>query len=259
MIKRPGAFDRLAAGYSKVIVLNANALKKLKGIKTELIVLQASPGLHVAEQILQFAAGLTGAEIVDADRRYVIGKGGGSTIMDRLTIGEDDILINVHLGCGRTLLHGWKLFFRDSAVDKKMWPIEAYIELGKALTKSDPRVRISVTGTRNEAYLARKFASHVPRTINLAGKTTVADLHGLMQRLNLFISHDCGVMHIAAASDVPMVGLFGPTNPDATGPYPLRPQHVILKKDLMRDISVSEVNKAALKLLDLVLLNTTAQ
>ena len=56
-------------------------------------------------------------------------------------------------------------------------------------------------------------------------------------------------MHIAAATDVPMVGLFGPTNPAATGPYPLRPQHVIIQKPAMTDIAPAEATEAALELI----------
>ena len=248
---KPRTFDKLAAGYDKVLAFNVNALKKLAGMATQPITVTPAPGLHMAEQLLSFAAGLLGCEISDADRRYIIGEGKGapSRILDKVDVGDDDVLVNIHLGCGRTLLHGWKIFYRQRAVDKKMWPIEAYIELGQALVRADPRIRITVTGTRNEAYLARQFVRDVPGSVSLAGQTSVADLYRLMQRLNLFISHDCGVMHIAAATEVPMVGLFGPTNPAATGPYPLRPQHVIIQKLSMAKIGTSDVVSAALRLL----------
>lgn len=251
VVSRARAFDKLAANYSKVIAFNNNALKKLAGTQTRLIKPDPVLGLHQAEQLLQFTASLLDCQIAEADRRYVIGNGTGpaSTILAGLDVADDDILINIHLGCGRTLLHGWKLFYRDRAVDKKMWPIEAYIQLGQSLAATDPRVRISLTGTRNEAFLARKFVRSVPRSINVAGKTTVADLYRLMGRLDLFISHDCGVMHIAAASDVPMVGLFGPTNPAATGPYPVKPQQLLIQKPSMADIGIDEVTTAACRLL----------
>ena len=245
------AFDKLAAHYDKVLAFNANALKKLAGMSTHPITVTPTPGLHVAEQLLSFAASLLGCEITDADRRYIIGEGRGapSRIWNKVGAGDDNILVNIHLGCGRTLLHGWKIFYRQRAVDKKMWPIEAYIELGQALVRVDPRIRITVTGTRNEAYLARQFVRRVPGSVSLAGQTSVADLYQLMQRLDLFISHDCGVMHIAAATDVPMVGLFGPTQPAATGPYPFRPQHAIIQKAVMTDIGVAEVVETAMCLL----------
>jgi ADP-heptose:LPS heptosyltransferase len=83
----------------------------------------------------------------------------------------------------------------------------------------------------------------------LVGKTTVSDLSALMKRANLFIAHDCGVFHIAVASNVPIVGLFGPTNPEFTGPYPVKPQHIVIKKEAMADIAEEEVVDAALNLL----------
>jgi ADP-heptose:LPS heptosyltransferase len=77
----------------------------------------------------------------------------------------------------------------------------------------------------------------------------VADLSALMKRADLFIAHDCGVFHIAAASNVPIVGLYGPTSPIATGPFPVKPQHKVIKKSEMTDISVDEVVASVLDLL----------
>jgi hypothetical protein len=48
---------------------------------------------------------------------------------------------------------------------------------------------------------------------------------------------------------VPIVGLYGPTNPVATGPFPIKPQHTVIKKETMTDISLDEVVASALDLL----------
>lgn len=244
--------DKLAQQYNKIIVLNKNALKKLAGIKTPFI--QAPPftnAVHHAEHLLQFVAELLGVSIVDDDHRYVIQtQQTAEKILAKFSLASDANLINIHLGCGTTVLHGWKFFYARRADDKKLWSIDAYIALGNALMQAVPDLRIAITGTSNESFLAKKFEKNVPNTINLVGKTTVSDLCALMQRANLFIAHDCGVFHIAAATDVPIVGLYGPTNPVATGPFPLRPQHTVIKKDNMADIAVKEVVTAATRLLE---------
>jgi heptosyltransferase-1 len=47
-------------------------------------------------------------------------------------------------------------------------------------------------------------------------------LIALTRRANLFIGGDTGPMHLAAALDVPVVALFGPTNPARNGPFATR-------------------------------------
>lgn len=246
------AFDKLAKGYDRVICLNVNAKKKLGDIQTPMTTIgNISGDSHHAEQLLQFVAGLLGREVTDEDRPYFIHSTPGlaSALLKNAGLAQDTLLISIHLGTGTTKLHGWKFFYSKRSDDKKLWPVDEYIKLGKALMAANPKVRIIITGTRNESFLAKQFEREVPGTINLVGKTSVADLHSLMQCVDLFIAHDCGVFHVAAASDVPIVGLFGPTNHVQTGPYPLRPQHKLIKKAEMAEITVPEVVDAAFALI----------
>lgn len=250
IIKSARAFDKLAKDYSQVICLNNNALKKLGSVQTRMqAVGHLVQDVHHAEQLLQFVASIFGREVSDADRSYVIdgSQGKADALLGKHDVAPDALLVNIHLGCGTTLLHGWKFFYHKRSDDKKLWPIEQYVHLGNALVNALPGVRIVITGTRNESFLAKKFTRQVPGTINLVGKTSVPDLRQLMNRASLFIAHDCGVFHIAAASEVPIVGLFGPTNHILTGPYPQRPQHTVIKKESMAEISVEEVVAAALR------------
>lgn len=244
--------DKLAKQYTQLIVLNKNALKKLGQLHTNfMLVPPMTDSVHHAEHLLQFMASLLNVTVTDADRQYVIQSQLLSAPVSKgLANAANRLLINIHLGCGTTVLHGWKFFYARRADDKKLWSIDAYIALGNALMAAIPNLSISITGTSNESFLAKKFENNVPNTINLVGKTTVSDLYQLMQQANLFIAHDCGVFHVAAATDIPIVGLYGPTNPIATGPFPNRPQHIIIKKAEMADISVDEVVSAAQTLLE---------
>jgi ADP-heptose:LPS heptosyltransferase len=246
------AFDKLAKGYDRVICLNANAKKKLGDAQTQMTTIgNLSGNSHHAEQLLQFMGGLLQREVADEDRLYFIHSTPdlATALLKDAVIASDNLLITIHLGCGTTKLHGWKFFYSKRADDKKLWPVDEYIKLGQALIAANPKVRIIITGTRNESFLAKQFEREVPGTINLVGKTSVADLHSLMQRVDLFIAHDCGVFHVAAASDVPIVGLYGPTNHVLTGPYPIKPQHHLIKKTEMAEITVPEVVDAAFALI----------
>ena len=242
--------DRLAKNYDQHICLNTNALKKIKGHKTQFNVIpEYVAGVARGEQQLQFMASLLNAPIIDADRQYVIGNGIAGKFTGLGNVNVKDVLINIHLGCGTTSLHGWKFFYKNRAVNNRLWTVDQYIALGLALIQANPAIRIVVTGTKNEAFLAKQFQQSVPNTINLVGKTSAKDVFDLMQDLSLFIAHDCGVFHLAAASTVPILGLYGPTDPILAGPYPVRAQHHIIKAESMAAIETATVLNAALALL----------
>ena len=54
--------------------------------------------------------------------------------------------------------------------------------------------------------------------VNLIGRTTVRQMMAVIARSSLMITNDSGPMHIAAALGIPVVALFGPTDPVATAP-----------------------------------------
>jgi ADP-heptose:LPS heptosyltransferase len=53
---------------------------------------------------------------------------------------------------------------------------------------------------------------------NLAGKTGLRDLCYLLKGASLFVGVDSGMMHLASSLDIPVVGIFGPTDPFYVGP-----------------------------------------
>lgn len=57
------------------------------------------------------------------------------------------------------------------------------------------------------------------KPLNLAGKSNMTGLVGLLARSDALLTNDSGPMHIAAALKKPCVALFGATNPVLTGPY----------------------------------------
>jgi heptosyltransferase-2 len=58
----------------------------------------------------------------------------------------------------------------------------------------------------------------VDRIENLAGKMGLKDLCYLMRDADLFVGVDSGIMHLASSFDIPVVGIFGPTDPFYVGP-----------------------------------------
>ncbi len=53
---------------------------------------------------------------------------------------------------------------------------------------------------------------------NLVGKMSLKDICYLLRDADLFVGVDSGIMHLASSFDIPVVGIFGPTDPFYVGP-----------------------------------------
>ena len=74
-------------------------------------------------------------------------------------------------------------------------------------------------GTAAEQQVSDAIAAGIKGpSISLVGKTAIADLPALLSRCHLFVGNDSGAMHVAAAVDLPVVAIFGPTDPFGTAP-----------------------------------------
>ena len=106
----------------------------------------------------------------------------------------------------------------------KMWPGERFAELAQRLTAENgilPNARIAVFGGPGEEALAAPALAALPadRVMNFIGKLDLLDIAAALQRCALYIGNDSGLMHLAAASGVPTVGLFGPSREENYGPW----------------------------------------
>jgi heptosyltransferase I len=109
-----------------------------------------------------------------------------------------------------------------AAQPNKRWPIERFTELADKIS-SRFGMQIVATGSQAEREYIETIGK---RVINLAGKTTIRELVPLMRKASLVVSNDTGPGHIAAAVGMPIVMIFGPTNPARVCPYK-RPQCVV--------------------------------
>jgi ADP-heptose:LPS heptosyltransferase len=83
----------------------------------------------------------------------------------------------------------------------------------------------------------------------LIGRFSLPEIAAFLSRASLFVGNDSGLMHLAAASGAPTLGLFGPTN---AGEYaPAGPRAVALAGPdaAMSSISVDAAMTAAVRLL----------
>ena len=104
----------------------------------------------------------------------------------------------------------------------KWWPAPRFAELADRLVESDNcRIILSCAPGATEKEIARQIAVNAQHpVISLAEENLrLTDLKELIRRCRLMIGNDTGPCHIAAAFNVPLVTIFGPTDPrwTATG------------------------------------------
>lgn len=109
----------------------------------------------------------------------------------------------------------------------KQWRAERYAEVVERLTGPDgvlPGARIAIFGAPHEhdqaAELRQRLSILAPgRVIDAMQSTDLLTVAAALERCQFFIGNDSGLMHMAAAMAVPTIGLFGPSNDIAYGPW----------------------------------------
>ncbi len=100
----------------------------------------------------------------------------------------------------------------------RQWPDKFYVQLADLFVSTDSwQVLLMGTAriqTRVESFL-RDFGGN---SVNLVGKTTLGDALAVLRRVNLVISEDSGLMHMAWISGIPTVALFGSSRHDWSSP-----------------------------------------
>ncbi len=98
----------------------------------------------------------------------------------------------------------------------KRWPAERYGEVARRLADQGVGSILNYGPGEEELVRAAEAASGgTARAMSL----TITELIALTRRARLFIGGDTGPMHLAAALQVPVVAIFGPTDPARNGPY----------------------------------------
>ena len=158
----------------------------------------------------------------------------------------------------------------------RRWPEAAFAQLAADLAAHGDDCWVMVTAGPSDRTAAHRIlaaararaGSAGPRVLDGEGYS-LAELRALLDRAALFVGGDSGPLHIAATSEVPIVGLYGPTLPLRSAPWrpasvptasveagdlPCRPcdQRVCVHGDYrcLSAIPVSQVSQAAAQLLD---------
>ncbi|MDO8607374.1 MAG: glycosyltransferase family 9 protein [Phaeospirillum sp.] len=106
----------------------------------------------------------------------------------------------------------------------KQWPADRFAAVVARLTAMDgvlPGARLAVFASPSERPAILPVLSAVPpdRLIDLVGRVDLATATACLRRCSLYLGNDSGLMHMAAASGVPTLGLFGPSSELFYGPW----------------------------------------
>jgi len=115
--------------------------------------------------------------------------------------------------------------------DRRRWPEFCFAELIDRLVVETESTFL-LFGGPEESLLREKLMSLVRAGTKIISVDlpSVRQAAALMRRCKLFISNDSGPMHMAAASGVPTVAIFGPTNPAWVRPWMVR--HRVVRSEL---------------------------
>jgi heptosyltransferase-1 len=144
----------------------------------------------------------------------------------------------------------------------KLWPASHWARLVDWLAR-EKGFQVVITGSPGDRGLVEEIVAQakVP-PLNLAGRTSLAELAAVLQKAQLAVTTDTGPMHLAAAQETKVVALFGPTAPWRTGPFGEGHQVVRLGLDCspcfqracpeprcLLDLPVSQIQEAVEKIL----------
>ncbi len=145
----------------------------------------------------------------------------------------------------------------------KRWLPDRFAEVAERISAQSP-IQWRLFGTARDAAVGEQIADALgDRCVNRIGQTTLDQLIDELHACRLLLTNDTGTMHLAALLGIPVVAIFGSTEPRLTGP--LGNSHIILRHHVecspcflrkcpidfrcMKAVSVEEVADAVLSIL----------
>jgi ADP-heptose:LPS heptosyltransferase len=113
----------------------------------------------------------------------------------------------------------------------KMWHIDNFITVIFFLVKHNFFV-VLFGATKLECSLTKRIKNTIKsnQVLNLCGKSAIENLPSMVNSIDLLLTNDTGIMHLAISLKVPTLSLFGPTSSVEFGPYQDLDIHSILTK-----------------------------
>jgi len=113
----------------------------------------------------------------------------------------------------------------------KRWLPERFAELSDRVIRELNMKVVFFGGKKDIPIVESVIQSMREIPLNWAGKTNLQELIAAISRCNLFLTNDSGPMHIAVATHVSTIAIFGPTTREL-GFFPYGNDHVVIERDL---------------------------
>lgn len=104
----------------------------------------------------------------------------------------------------------------------RRWPIENYVALAQQLHEEGHV--IALIGGKDDDWVSAHFSA-LP-IHDYIGKFSLLETISFLSNSHLLVTNDCGPLHFAALADTPVLGIFGPTNPNEKIPFHKRSSFV---------------------------------
>ena len=103
--------------------------------------------------------------------------------------------------------------------DAKLWWPERFSAVAAGVA-TEFGAQVIILGSSSDSKTAARIALKAKANVfDLTGKTTLREAMGLLRHSRTLLTNDSGLMHLAAALGVPLVAIFGSTDPVRTGPF----------------------------------------
>lgn len=109
----------------------------------------------------------------------------------------------------------------------KRWLPERFAEAASAIS-TELTAQWILFGTKNDAAIGEVIAKNLgEKCVNRIGQTTLEELIEELRPCRLLLTNDTGTMHLAGLLGIPVVAIFGSTEPQLTGP--MGDRHIVLR------------------------------
>lgn len=103
--------------------------------------------------------------------------------------------------------------------ESKRYKIKDYIELMKLISNKYNVKFLILWGDKKEFKDAQEIKSQLLDSAFIIPDSPIRYLAAIIQTCKVVIGNDSGPLHLACATEVPVLGIYGPTNPKLQGPY----------------------------------------
>lgn len=103
--------------------------------------------------------------------------------------------------------------------DTKKYKVKDYIELIKKIKEKFDANILLLWGVENERKECEEIKNDTGEYVFISPQTTLKYSSALIKKCKAIIGNDSGLLHLSVASGVPVLGIYGPTNPVSQGPY----------------------------------------